>query len=439
MNKRKKARKEPRASTAHPSAHAAEVKSPAQPLAHSSQIRMIIPGGLVYQLPLPSGVPPYDRPRRAHLHVLKEASVLASIPRSELSAIIASLAATYARAAYHESRFFELRRELDKRRENMPGEILWDNLIEYVHFELQAFAGASRMLLDELVYLIARRHGIPSNRAKKKPWETSDLVQRSRAAECDVQEVRLLASKASWFGTLNAYRNSFFHHGWRHGSGHFPLDDVRPTAASPVSNGLLVPDKASLGGRSKPFEWTWTQKVTVDDVAREIRVGTEEFLTGLLESLWSTPPPPPGSAPLSEYPNLLVVLAKPAFIETPRAIYLPFFSSRDRGLAFQLFAKDPRLELVDVPVSSAVIGQRALTVSLSGLEKNEIYPGVEFVEAVLDPEASGGWVNVQAAARIRIPLRELWAAKVHCPVSIPVSDLERAWVWRSSLMRDWDA
>ncbi|WP_437304498.1 hypothetical protein [Sorangium sp. So ce388] len=415
----------------------ANSKSSTQQLTPGFILRAVIPGGLMYQMPHPPGVPAVGHPRSAHLYTLKKAPVLKDLPRAELDALIESLAATYTRAAYHEFRFMELRRELDMRRANMPGEILFDSLVEFVHFELQAFAGASRMLLDELVYLIARRHGVPVNRAKRKPWETSDLIQKPRTADCDVPEIRLLASKSSWFGTLNAYRNSFFHHGWRHGGGHFSPDDIRSAAASPASNGLLVPDKSSLGSRSKPFEWTWGQRTTVDDIAKEIRTGTEDLLTNLLENLWSMPPPHPGTAPLEERPNVLIVLAKPAFVETDGAIFLPVFSSRELGLSFHHFSTHPNLELADVPVSSAVIGQKAVTVSLSGIEKNSISKSIEFIDIVLDPNPNNDWTHVETTAHARIPLRKLLDSDTVHPVSLPVHNLDRAWVWRSAMARTW--
>jgi hypothetical protein len=64
------------------------------------------------------------------------------------------------------------------------------------------------MLLDEVVYLVARRHGVAPKRARRSPWETSDLVTKPLPSACDVAEIRRLRARTPWFATLNAYPNA---------------------------------------------------------------------------------------------------------------------------------------------------------------------------------------------------------------------------------------
>jgi hypothetical protein len=220
-------------------------------------VRALIPGGLLYQIPHPTGVLPHDPARRGQFHVLADASALSAIPAAERSAVTSSAAKTYTRGVYHESRFFALRTELDARRKGMPGDIIFDSLLEYVHFELQSFAGACRTLVDELVYIIARRHGATPAAARRSPWGAAELFGATGStlqATSSIAEMHSLLALKDWFETLNAYRNTFFHSGWSHGSGHFSSDDVRRRAQYASSNGLLVPDLPSLRGKSKPHE-----------------------------------------------------------------------------------------------------------------------------------------------------------------------------------------
>lgn len=391
----------------------------------------------MYQFPDHPGVLPTDPRRRSQFHVLTDAAALSGIPADELKAVLNSAAKTYTRGAYHEARFVTLRRELDQRRELLPGEVIWDNLIEYVHFELQAFAGACRTLLDELVYIIARRHGASRSRARQAPWHTADLCKKELPVECTVPEVQAIRNLESWFDTLNAFRNTFFHHGWRHGGGHFSAEDLRASTQSPASNGLLVPDRESLRGRSKPFEWTWTNRTTVDEVALQVRQGTERLLDDILGSAWGTPIPPPGTAPMHERPNVMVVLVRPAFLETPLAVFLPIFSTRELGLAFGEFSNNPAVELVDAPTSSLVIGQRAVSITLAGIEHNEMPAGASHIEVVLDPIADARWTQVKARLRTKIDLRELIAKGTHTPVSFPIPQVSRVWLWKPIDARSW--
>ena len=336
---------------------------------------------------MPPGVPDFDTFSGRQISMLKSSVAFAAVAESERTAIIGSLSTTIARAEYHYQRLIALRKDLDERRVKIPGEIFWDALVDCVHFELHAFCGAARMTLDELVYLIARRHAVDGKRARNRPWETSDLITtQSLVPECNVSEVHRLRARRTWFGTLNSYRNSYFHHGTRHGSGHFATDDGRAATLKPAMNALLLPDENSLVGRRKPFEWTWNDGKTVDGVAVEIRTGLRELLAEICTVDWQTPEPAPGARPEAEHPNMIVSLITPIIVTTEKAILIPFFTTRERAAAFPLFSANVDLEIVELPVASSVIGQPAVSFTLAGFDSTEVPPGVEWINVVLDPQ-----------------------------------------------------
>jgi hypothetical protein len=393
-------------------------------------------GALMFQRAYPAWILPHDPLRRAQIDSFESSAVFAQVPKDERQAIFASAGKTYTRAAHYEGRFSALRAELDARRENLPGEVFWDGLVEYVHFELQSFAGACRTLLDELVYIIARRHGVVPARARSKHWETSVIVTKPLKPECDVEEVQLLRTERSWFETLNAYRNSFFHHGWRHGWGHFPSVDLRDASASAASNGLLLPDRESLLGRTKPFEWTWTRKTTVDSVAAEIRRGTDRVIDEL-GRLWSTPLPPPGSMPLADRPNMMVRLVRPALLYSESAVFLPVFSTRVLGLACRELANRPDIELVDAPLSTMPLGHPALLVALHGIDRAEHGAHITHLDIVLNPSPNHDWTHVEADSHTRIALDDLVAQAAAEPLIIPLEGCQRVWLWQRLEPRSW--
>src|SRR5262245_54628728 len=140
---RKNGRKKPTRSRRSHSHKTRVANVPTFSAAHGDlTIRARVPGAWMIERPYPLGVPPHDPPRRPQISGFGLSPVFAHVPERERQAIFQSAAKTYAKAAYHESRYNELRAALDRRRENLPGEVFWDGLIEHLHFELQAFAGA---------------------------------------------------------------------------------------------------------------------------------------------------------------------------------------------------------------------------------------------------------------------------------------------------------
>ena len=134
---------------------------------------------------------------------------------------------------------------------------------------------------------------------------------------------------------------------------------------------------------------------------------------------------------------MLVRLVRPAFIEADAAIFLPFFSTRQLGMEFVPFRDNPDLELVDAPTSSLVIGQRTVSVALSGLEHNTIPAGVTHIEAVLDPVHDAGWTDVRSQAHVRVSIKDLIQQGTINPVNLVVRELKSVWLWRPLEQPTW--
>jgi hypothetical protein len=394
----------------------------------------------MFQVDAPPGVPDYDTPRSRHALILKKSDTFAHLDPLESGALFDSLCKTVERCAYHGLRFDSLRSALEERRRNLPGEVLWDGVVAGLHFELQAMSGAARVALDELIYVIARRHRVDPRRASQEPWAASSLIPRRCRLDrhTNVEEVRELRKRADWFDTLNAYRNSFFHNGWRHGGGHFDADDTRAASKTPSMNALLVPDRSSLRSRSKPHEWTYDEGRTVDSMAETIRNGLDQALRAIFEGPWRTPEPAPGRLPRSEHPNVIVVLVVPAVVETPTALIIPMFSTEDRARQCPVFQGASQVEVVRTPVSTAVVGQAAVSFSLTGLESSTMPAGIHEIHLVLDPEPQDAeWRRVNAKSHAILKVEDLRSAGFHMPISLPVTNLEYVFLWRRPLVHDW--
>lgn len=399
----------------------------------------MMPGALMYKARMPPGVPNHFNMRARQVHSLTESKALAHIPDEEIGAIVRSLTKTFSRSEYHFLRFSDLRQALDERRADLPGEVLFDELVDCIHFELQGFCGAVRTAVDEIIYLVARRHAVPPSRARRVPWEASDLISGvlKKGSRGDVPEVQLLRARAGWFATLNAYRNSFVHSGWQHGGGHFGQGDRRAAASVPAMNALLVPDEASLKSRKKPFEWTWNDGTTVDSVAERVHQGFDELLHELCAREWDTPVPSPGTAPANRHPNIIVALAKPAVVVTDDALIVPLFASVEQASAFSLFKSRRELELVELPASTLFSGNRAFTFTLAGLEENEIPAGVAELLVLVDPGPIGRVGSAtKAAERASARIDELLRIGTIQPVSVPFT-ANRLFVWREPALLPW--
>ncbi len=374
------------------------------------------------------------------MHAAAGAAPLAAIPDDERAALFESMTKTLRRSEYHWLRFLGFLSELPTRRAQMPGHVFWDEFVEFLYFEVQAFAGAARTVLDELVYIVARAHGVAPKEARRPPWDTSRLMTQALPIECQHSEVNLLRTMLPWFERLNAYRNSFFHHGWRHGAGHFERDDTRNASLNPAANALLVPDATSLIGRAKPDEWTYTQGNMVDRVMANLHEGLDGLLQRLCEGPWLTPVPAPGRLPRSEHPNMLVSLVIPAICVVQGEVALAaFFTTEDKGRALSALPFDGEVELVAVPVVASVNGPPAAIFSLKGVGEIGLPPAIKTIKLVVNPVVGDpDWRNIVCAHMVDFDLSEA-VAKPANPISLVVPGAGRLFVWVTRVGRGWRA
>jgi len=383
----------------------------------------------------PVGTPDDETDRSRQVWALKNSPVLSHLDPEERVAITGSISHTVQRAEYHYLRLRDIRDDLDQRRANLPGEARFDSLVVALHSELQGFCGAARTCVDELVYLIARRHGAAQTEARKRPWEPYDLVTKSPLPpECAVPEVAKLRVRKLWFETLNAYRNSFFHNGWRYGAGHYSKDDTSRAAQTPAMNGLLLPDRASLTTRSKPFEWSWSDRTHIDDVSREVRTGLDDLLRELCEADWATPTLAQGKAPREEHPNIVVLLPKPAVLTTNHAWFIPLFSTRELGERCEPFCKNEALELAKLAPSSLLTGEPTFAFHLNGFEKEKVPRNITEIRCVLDPvPADPAWRVVGVTDCALLPIASVspfWMA-------FPFAGYAHLFMWQEAMLIDW--
>jgi hypothetical protein len=404
------------------------------------ELKALLPGALMFRVQLPAGAPDTFNPRAAQIWKSNGSASLTCMPDDERSAVIQSLWNTHERAVYHYLRFRNILEALDSFRSQVPGDVFWDALTAPLHFELQALCGAARTCLDEVVYIAARRHGVTSNKAKREPWVTNKLIKEPLPAVCDASEVKRLRSRSHWYDTLNAYRNSAYHHGSRFGGGHYSFGDKRQSAKSPSMNALLLPDASCLLNRKKPFEWTWTKETRADAVAELVHTGLDDLIREIAELDWQTPEPPPGTAPRDEHPTTIVKLSVPVVLQTDEARVIALFSSRAAAEACDVFnQRRSEIELTEVPVSSLVVGKPAMTFCLRGLKREDIPSACTHIQVLIDPvPKSADWMNIEAVAELRIVVDELFEKGPELPISIPVNETVKSlYMWQKPDVTPW--
>jgi hypothetical protein len=404
---------------------------------------VFMPGGVMARLDLPPGVPDFDTTRSRQIALLQKSPAFNGLAVDERAGLISSLAGTVRRAAYHHKRFGEILRELGPRRDVAPGEIFYDAAVDCLHYEFQASCGAARMSLDELVYIIARRHGATGAEAKRRgTWETDNVITSNKAAaEYTLPEVAELRSRQEWYKTLKSYRNSFFHHGWRHGTGHFAKESKVQAAKVASRNALILPDRASLSGRSKPHEWTWNDSTMIDDVAGSIHDGLEGLLKCLCENHWATAEPTKGTVPPERHPTMVVTLVKPLIVQLDTALVVPLFSTKELAEKFAQVTATEELEIYHMFAASSFLNDEpSLVFSLHGLQSLSLPPSIESIHVLMDPQISDGtWAGAKATHKSSISLQELFRQGIHRPVQVSFPGVREVFCWHQQQTHEWPA
>lgn len=275
-----------------------------------------MPGALMFQLPRPEGLPDVDTPRTRMVRQIGGLPALASLPEDERDAVALSLAMTLARALYHRERFNQVITALDERREQTAGFITYDLFAQYTVFEAAGVLGAVRLAIDEIIYIVARIRRV-SPQDIHTGWKAENVMTTGfdKRPDFDLPEVRALRARKPWYDEMNDYRNVLHHRGWRSQfAGYFPVGSPLPEALLPEHNVMLVPDRLSLTGKKRPHEWTYVDRVRIEEIVQRAVEGFELLLDDICMTCWGGAVPPMGSMPKDRQPNVIVSLVRPALL-----------------------------------------------------------------------------------------------------------------------------
>lgn len=321
-------------------------------------------------------------------------TVLASIPDDERDALMCSLAATVTRARYGLERFERTVRLLAERRRT-AGTLQFDTCAKSAVFEGASALAAMRSVIDEIVWIGARRTGKTPAEAAEWKLETAlrcDL-SRPKTAHYDVEEVRLLRARLDWYDRLNKYRNALTHWGWRLQIGaYFPVDDESVEARDPRLNVMLVPDYTSLGRTRRAHQWTYSDRTRAETVVQQAWEGLAE-LVNEVGTRWGGSIPPDGTAPPGKRPHVLILAPCPVLV-LQDVVHALAFTDRERACDFRarMFGGDPDLDVCEIApsklahndiaepgfwISIPVGSQLAETLAGAGLGPHDVVIGLD--------------------------------------------------------------
>jgi len=293
----------------------------------------IVGAGVMLVAPKPAGIPYTDTSEVRLVRLLEGNPALESIEEKERSHLVQSLAQTFARALYHRGRFDEIVASLVERSQTGLGWMAFDTLCPVALFEAAGVLGAVRVAIDEIIFLIGRRYGHSAATIDEK-WKAAKVFSCDALdkAPFNVEEIWTLRDRRDWQDRVNVYRNMLHHRGWREGlTAYFPREATHPEASDPSINVMLIPDRESLRGTSRPHEWTYGERGRLEDLVAEATDGLRDVLLALATKCWQAEPPTPGTwdtLPSTQIPSITVSLPMPfvAFVRD-RAI-VPVFSTK---------------------------------------------------------------------------------------------------------------
>lgn len=299
----------------------------------------IVRAGVMLVAPKPAGIPYTDTSEVRLVRLLEGNPALECIEEKERSHLVQSLAQTFARALYHRGRFDEIVASLVERSQTGLGWMAYDTLGPVALFEAAGVLGAVRVAIDELIFLIGRRHGHRAATIDSK-WKAVDIFSEADfdKSALDVEEVRVLRDRRDWQDRVNVYRNMLHHRGWREGLGaYFPRDATHPEASDPSINVMLVPDRESLRGTTRPHKWTYSERGRLEDLVAESIDGLRDVVLAIATKCWNAALPTPGKwddLPTTELPSMAVSLPIPAVAFVRNRPVVPLFSTKSSAEAW---------------------------------------------------------------------------------------------------------
>jgi hypothetical protein len=397
-----------------------------------------MPGALMFQLPRPEGLPDVDTSRTRMVRQIASVAALSTLPENEREGVALSLAMTLARALYHRDRFEQVIAALNQRREQTAGFITYDMFSQYTVFEAAGVLGAVRLAIDEIIFIVARIRGV-SPQDIHTSWKAENVMKTGfdKRPDLDVPEVRALRSRQPWYEEMNDYRNVLHHRGWRSQiAGYFPLDSALPEALLPEHNVMLVPDRKSLEGKKRPHEWTYNDRVRIEEVVRKAVEGFEQLLDDLCMTCWGGTVGSMGKIPKDEQPNMVVSLVRPTLLLFGNHVVLPVFTSPEAAGKFNGFPTLDGLYLDELSPSAMYVGEPAFTFALPGL-KDVLQgepTGGDLILAFNPTRLDADRMNIDVAAFERVPLAKILEAGDMEPLSIQKAALtvDRLYLWRKA-------
>jgi hypothetical protein len=193
---------------------------------------------------------------------------------------------------------------------------------------------------------------------------------------------------------------------------------------------MLVPDSTSLAGQSRPHQWSYSNRDHVEDIVdRGIR-GFHELLDDVCGLTWAGTVPPAGTVPKEQLPNTLVTMMCPALLSIGGQLVLPIYTNETYARTPDIFARNPRAELVSLTSTSLISDTSAFVFSIDVAVDDSRFAHVTGDLIVAIDPVEFGTHSVKARAETRVP----WTAVVGTdePIGVPAEwvGADRVFVWR---------
>ena len=259
-------------------------------------------------VPMPDGVPNDDPFVLRMLRALGDGTPeLATIPKDEREVLMQALTAATTRALYRRHRFDHLLAASQSRWDMFGGQVFGDMLAKFVLFEATDALTAASTVVDEILYIAARRAGESQERADEWTATRALNANLSKTTRFDVPEVRALqGAYRDWVEELRDYRNAMVHRGWREQiHTYFPVGCDRADARDPGRNVMLIPERASVRRPNRPHQWSFSNPERLERLVVRVLDGLLGYVDHVAH-VWGGSIPAPGTVPGADRVTMIV-------------------------------------------------------------------------------------------------------------------------------------